>query len=195
MLTLSEVKSGWIKTASNDLDTQITGWINTATRRIKSICRQPILQESVDFTFIGNDRQVRLAHVTTTLGNITQVQFRGNPFSAWQTQTSIDVAKFDVEGVWYFYREGYFESDNMWKITTTAGWPIGSIPLDIKTVCGEMIYQLFKESPYATDTRVLGVTQVQKQQGGVGGIVTTTTFQDMVPRWEMMLEPYTIYTA
>lgn len=195
MLTLAEVKSSWIKTASNDLDTQITGWINTATRRIKSICRQPILQESVDFTFIGNDRQVRLAHITTTLGNITQVQFRGNPFNAWQSQTTIDVAKFDVEGVWYFYREGYFESDNMWKITTTAGWAIGSVPLDIKTVCGEMVYQLFKESPYATDTRVLGVSQVQKQQGGVGGIITTTTFQDMVPRWEMMLEPYTIVTA
>ena len=108
MLTLAEVKSAWIKTASNDLDTQITGWINTATRRIKSICRQPILQESVDFTFIGNDRQVRLAHITTTLGNITQVQFRGNPFSNWQTQSTIDIAKFDVEGVWYFYREGYY---------------------------------------------------------------------------------------
>lgn len=195
MLTLAEVKSAWIKTASNDLDTQITGWINTATTRIKSICRQPILQESVDFTFIGNDRQVRLAHITTTLGNISAVQFRANPFSAWQNQPSIDVAKFDIEGVWYFYREGYFGSENMWKISTTAGWTIGNIPLDIKTVCGEMIYQLFKESPYATDTRVLGVLQVQKQQGGVGGIVTTTTFQDMLPRWEMMLEPYTIVTA
>ena len=195
MLTLSEVKSSWIKTASNDLDTQITGWINTATRRIKSICRQPILQESINFTFIGNDRQVRLAHITTLLGNITQVQFRGNPFSNWQTQTQIDIAPFTVEGVYYFYREGYFESEYIWKISVPAGWTIANIPLDIKTVCGEMIYQLFKESPYATDVRVLGVSQVQKQQGGVGGIVTTTTFQDMIPRWEMMLEPYTIYTA
>lgn len=195
MLTLSEVKSSWIKTASNDLDTQITGWINTATRRIKSICRQPILQETVDFTFIGNDRQVRLAHITTLLGNITQVQFRGNPFSPWQSQTQIDIAPFTVEGVYYFYREGYFGSENIWKITVPAGWTIANVPLDIKTVCGEMIYQLFKESPYATDVRVLGVAQVQKQQGGVGGIVTTTTFQDMIPRWEMMLEPYTIVTA
>ena len=195
MLTVSEVKSAWIKTASNDLDTQITGWINTATTRIKSICRQPILQESVDFTFIGNDRQVRLAHITTTLGAITNVAYRSTPFDNWQNQPSIDVAKFDVEGVWYFYREGYFDSGNLWKITTTAGWTIANVPLDIKTVCGEMIYQLFKESPYATDTRVLGVTQVQKQQGGVGGIITTTTFQDMLPRWEMMLEPYTIVTA
>lgn len=195
MLTLNEVKANWIKTNSNDLDAQINGWISTATRKIKSMCRQPILQESVDFTFIGNDRQVRLAHVTTTLGNITQVQFRGNPFSNWQTQSTIDIAKFDVEGVWYFYREGYFESDTIWKITVPTGWAIANVPLDIKTVCGEMIYQLFKESPYATDQRVLGVTQIQKTQGGPGGIVVTTTFQDMVPRWEMMLEPYTIVTA
>ena len=195
MLSLSEVKSNWIKTSSNDLDTQITGWINTATRRIKSICRQPILQETVDFTFIGNDRQVRLAHITTLLGNITSVQFRANPFSSWQTQTTVDVAKFDVEGVWYFYREGYFDSANMWKITLPAGWTQANIPLDIKNVCGEMIYQLFKESPYATDQRVLGLTQLQKSQGGAGGIVTTHTFQEMLPRWEMILEPYVIRTA
>lgn len=195
MLTLNEVKANWVKTNSNDLDAQITGWISTATRKIKAMCRQPILQESVDFTFIGNDRQVRLAHITTALGNITNVAFRVSPFDTWQNQPTIDVAKFDVEGVWYFYREGYFESSYMWKVTTTAGWVIGDVPLDIKTVCGEMIYQLFKESPYATDQRVLGVTQIQKTQGGPGGIVVTTTFQDMIPRWEQMLEPYTIVTA
>jgi hypothetical protein len=195
MLTLSEVKASWIKTTSNDLNTQITGWINTATIRIKSICRQPILQESVNLSFVGNDRQVRLAHVTTTLGSISGVQFRANPFNSWQSQTSIDVSAFEIEGVWYLYREGFFDSGNLWKVSTTAGWSINSIPLDIKTVCGEMIYQLFKESPYATDQRVLGLTQLQKSQGGPGGIVTTHTFQDMLPRWEMLLEPYTIVTA
>lgn len=195
MLTLSEVKASWIKTTSNDLNTQITGWINTATTRIKSICRQPILQESVNLSFVGNDRQVRLAHVTTTLGSISGVQFRANPFNSWQSQTSIDVSAFEIEGVWYLYREGFFDSGNLWKVSTTAGWSINSIPLDIKTVCGEMIYQLFKESPYATDQRVLGLTQLQKSQGGPGGIVTTHTFQDMLPRWEMLLEPYTIVTA
>lgn len=195
MLTLSEVKASWIKTTSNDLNTQITGWINTATTRIKSICRQPILQESVNLSFVGNDRQVRLAHVTTTLGSISGVQFRANPFNSWQSQTSIDVSAFEIEGVWYLYREGFFDSGNLWKVSTTAGWSINNIPLDIKTVCGEMIYQLFKESPYATDQRVLGLTQLQKSQGGPGGIVTTHTFQDMLPRWEMLLEPYTIVTA
>ena len=195
MLTLSEVKASWIKTTSNDLNTQITGWINTATTRIKSICRQPILQESVNLSFVGNDRQVRLAHVTTTLGSISGVQFRANPFNSWQSQTSIDVSAFEIEGVWYLYREGFFDSGNLWKVSTTAGWSINNIPLDIKTVCGEMIYQLFKESPYATDQRVLGLTQLQKSQGGSGGIVTTHTFQDMLPRWEMLLEPYVIRTA
>ena len=195
MLSLSEVKSNWIKTSSNDLDTQITGWISSATKRIKTICRQPILQESVDFTFIGNDRQVRLAHVTTILGNVANVQFRGDPFSGWQTQTSIDISSFNIEGVWYFYRDGYFGSDNIWKITVNAGWTQANVPQDIKTVCGEMIYQLFKESPYATDQRVLGLNQLQKTQGGPGGIVTVQTFQNMLPRWEMLLEPYTIVTA
>lgn len=195
MLTLNEVKSSWVKTNSNDLDTQITGWISTATAKIKAMCRQPILQESVDFTFVGNDRQVKLAHITTTMGAISSVQYRANPFSSWQSQSQIDIASFDVEGVWYFYRDAFFDSGNIWKVSTTAGWSIQNIPLDIKTVCGEMIYQLFKESPYATDQRVLGITQLQKQQGGAAGITVTTTFQNMIPRWEMMLEPYTIHTT
>lgn len=195
MLTLNEVKSSWVKTNSNDLDAQITGWISTATAKIKAMCRQPILQESVDFTFVGNDRQVKLAHVTTEMGAISSVQFRPNPFNSWQTQTTIDIASFDVEGVWYFYRDAIFDSGNIWKITTNVGWLINDIPLDIKTVCGEMIYQLFKESPYATDQRVLGITQLQKQQGGASGITVTTTFQNMIPRWEMMLEPYVIHTT
>jgi len=192
MLTVSEVKSDWIKTSSNDLNTQITGWINSATKRINTICRQPILQQSTDFNFIGNDRQIRLAHVTTLIGTPTLVQFRGDPFSNWQTQTTIDLAPFQIEGVWYFYREGYFGSEHFWKITAPVGWAIGNVPLDIKTVCGEMIYQLFKESPYATDQRLLGVTSLAKVQGGV---TSTLTFQDMSPRWEMMLEPYIIRTA
>ena len=195
MLTLNEVKANWIKTTSSDLDTQITGWIATATAKIKSMCRQPILQESVDFKFVGNDRQVRLAHITTTLGAITNVAYRGTPFDSWQNQTTIDVSAFDIEGVWYFYRDGIFDSGNLWKITTTAGFLIENIPLDIKTVCGEMIYQLFKESPYATDQRILGITQLQKSQGGASGLVVTTTFQNMIPRFELMLEPYTIRTA
>ena len=58
-----------------------------------------------------------------------------------------------------------------------------------------MIYQLFKESPYATDQRILGITQLQKSQGGASGLVVTTTFQNMIPRFELMLEPYTIRTA
>lgn len=195
MLTLNEVKANWIKTTSSDLDPQITGWISTATTKIKSMCRQPILQESVDFKFVGNDRQVRLAHITTTLGAITNVSYRPTPFDSWQVQPTIDVSAFDVEGVWYFYREGFFDSGNLWKITTTAGYTQANVPLDIKTVCGEMIYQLFKESPYATDQRILGITQLQKQQGGPSGLVVTTTFQNMIPRWELMLEPYTIRTA
>ena len=195
MLTLNEVKANWIKTTSSDLDTQITGWIATATAKIKAMCRQPILQESVDFKFVGNDRQVRLAHITTTLGAITNVAYRGTPFDSWQNQTTIDVSAFDIEGVWYFYRDGIFDSGNLWKITTTAGFLIENIPLDIKTVCGEMIYQLFKESPYATDQRILGITQLQKSQGGASGLVVTTTFQNMIPRFELMLEPYTIRTA
>ena len=192
MLTQAEVKSDWIKTASNDLNTQIDGWISAATKRINTICRQPILLQSTDFNFIGNDRQIRLAHVTTLIGTPTLVQFRGDPFSAWQTQTTVDLAPFQIEGVWYFYREGYFISQNFWKITAPVGFSIGNVPLDIKTVCGEMIYQLFKESPYATDQRLLGVTSLAKVQGGV---TSTLTFQDMSPRWEMMLEPYIIRTC
>jgi hypothetical protein len=195
MLTLAEIKSSWIKTASNDLDTQINGWIAIANRKIKSICRQPILQESIDYTFVGNDRQVRLAHVTTVLGAITLVQYRGNPFNSYQTQTSIDVSSFNIEGVYYFYREGYFTSDLIWKLTMLTGFPINDIPKDIKAVHGEMVYQLFKESPFATDVRVLGVSSIQKSQGGPSGTVINTTFENMVPRWQHMLEPYTIYTA
>jgi hypothetical protein len=195
MLTLAEIKSSWIKTTSNDLDAQINGWISIANRKIKSICRQPILQESIDYTFIGNDRQVRLAHVTTVLGAITLVQYRGNPFNGYQTQTTIDVSSFNIEGVYYFYREGYFTSDLIWKLTMLTGFAINDIPKDIKTVHGEMVYQLFKESPFATDIRVLGVSSIQKSQGGPSGTVINTTFENMVPRWEQMLEPYTIYTA
>lgn len=195
MLTLAEIKSSWIKTASNDLDTQINGWIAIANRKIKSICRQPILQESIDYTFVGNDRQVRLAHVTTVLGAITLVQYRGNPFNAYQTQTTIDISSFNIEGVYYFYREGYFTSDLIWKLTMLTGFPINDIPKDIKAVHGEMVYQLFKESPFATDVRVLGVSSIQKSQGGPSGTVINTTFENMVPRWQHMLEPYTIYTA
>ena len=195
MLTLAEVKSSIIKTTSNDLDAQITGWIAIANRRIKSICRQPILQESIDYTFVGNDRQVRLAHVTTVLGPITLVQYRGNPFNGYQTQTTIDVSSFNIEGVYYFYREGTFTSDLIWKLTMLTGFSINDVPKDIKTVCGEMIYQLFKESPFATDVRVLGLTSYQKNIGGVGGTVITSTFENQVPRWERILEPYTIVTA
>jgi hypothetical protein len=195
MLTLAEVKSSIIKTTSNDLDAQINGWIAIANRRIKSICRQPILQESIDYTFVGNDRQVRLAHVTTVLGAITIVQYRGNPFNGYQTQTTIDVSSFNIEGVYYFYREGLFTSDLIWKLTMLTGFAINDIPKDIKMVCGEMIYQLFKESPFATDVRVLGLSSYQKNIGGQGGTVITSTFENQAPRWERILEPYTIVTA
>lgn len=191
MNSIEDIKANWIKTTSDGIDTQIEAWINIATEHVEKICRQAILKRDVDLIYVGHGRQIKLAHATVPI-DVKDVAFRARPIDDWTVQTTLDVAQFDVEGVWYLYREAGFSSSYMWKVTVEAGWAIADIPALIKAVHGEMVYTLFRESPYASDQRILGVSQVSKTQGGV---TTTTSFADLIPRWTMLLEPYTVVTA
>ena len=193
MNTVAEIKSNWIKIESNitSLDTQIQGWIDIAVDHITKLCRQPVLQKSVQITFVGNGRQIKLAHVMVPLA-VTASSYRALPSDAWTTISPNDITAFDVEGVQYLFRDDTFSTDYFYKVTANVGYAIADVPKLVKTVCGEMVYVLFRESPYSQDQRTLGVDSTSKTQGGV---TTSQSFADMIPRWAHMLEPYTVVTA
>lgn len=186
LVTVQEIKTSYLNVGDSSSDTRILTLIGQAGSIIKGICKQPIEQETIALDFVGNKTQTHLLPYTIPV-TLTSLQYKENvDDAAWTTATGAIVVKAD--GVYQVY---YDEGLNyvLWRANLTVGYTDATAPADLKSVCSEMVVELFKNTDYSGRENRLGLQSVASSEGGT---TTTTIYKDLTSRFRQRLAPYIV---
>lgn len=187
LLTVTELKANWLNIGDSSQDTRLAALINQAGAIIDGICKQPIVQDSSVFEFVGTHEQVQILPYTVTT-TLTSLQYKEEPDdAAWQTASAGIIVR--TEGVYQVYlKDGL--TYPLWRVNTTVGFTDATCPYDIKSVCGEMVLELFKNTDFSGRENRFGLQSVASAEGGT---TTTTIYKDMTARFKQRLSPYRVW--
>jgi hypothetical protein len=118
---------------------------------------------------------------------LTSLQYKEHVDDAtWTTATGAIVVKAD--GVYQVY---YAEGLNyvLWRANVTVGYTDANTPADIKSVCSEMVVELFKNTDYSGRENRIGLQSVASSEGGT---TVTTVYRDLTNRFRARLAPYIV---
>jgi hypothetical protein len=186
LVTVSEIKTSYLNIGDSTQDTRILWFILQAGLIIKGICKQPIETETVALDFVGNRMQTYLLPYTVPV-TLTSLQYKEHVDDAtWTTATGAIVVKAD--GVYQVY---YAEGLNyvLWRANLTVGYTDANTPADIKSVCSEMVVELFKNTDYSGRENRIGLQSVASSEGGT---TVTTVYRDLTNRFRARLAPYIV---
>lgn len=186
LLTVTELKANWLNIGDSSQDTRLQALINQAGAMIDGICKQPIVQATGPYDFIGSHHQTQLLPYTVTT-TLSSLQYKEDVLdAAWTTATGAIIVKAD--GVYQVYYEDGLTYP-VWRANVTVGYTDATCPYDIKSVCGEMVLELFKNTDFSGRENRLGLQSVASAEGGT---TTTTIYKDLTTRFRSRLAPYIV---
>ena len=186
LLTVTELKANWLNIGDSSQDTRLQALINQAGAMIDGICKQPIVQATGPYDFIGSNGQTQLLPYTVTT-TLLSLQYKEDVLdAAWTTATGAIIVKAD--GVYQVYYEDGLTYP-VWRANVTVGYTDATCPYDIKSVCGEMVLELFKNTDFSGRENRLGLQSVASAEGGT---TTTTIYKDLTARFRSRLAPYIV---
>lgn len=171
------------------LDDTLTSICEEVTTRIETICRQPIEQVTKSaYRFIGSGTYEH-TFPFSRISTIANVYYRATPVTAWTAVDSGDVVVLSESATVY--------NDNTWiagmeyKADIVVGW--STVPLDIVSVAREMVQIQFMEmGSRGSDARPIGLAAKGES---IGGGNVSTSFMEMLPKWEYRLSRYRVPTV
>lgn len=186
LITVTELKANWLNIGDSSQDTRLAALINQAGAIIDGICKQPIVQTTNPYEFIGSNGQTQLLPYTVTT-TLTSLQYKeAVTDSTWTTASGAIIVKAD--GVYQVYYEDGL-THPLWRANMTVGYTDTTCPQDIKSVCGEMVLELFKNSDFSGRENRLGLQSVANSEGGM---TMTTIYKDLTTRFRSRLAPYIV---
>lgn len=186
LITVTELKSQWLNIGDSSQDTRLQALINQAGAIIDGICKQPIVQQTGPYDFIGSNTQVQLLPYTVTT-SLSSLQYKEKLTDAnWTTATGAIIVRAD--GVYQVYYEDGLQHP-VWRANVTVGFTDSTCPYDIKSVCGEMVLELFKNTDFSGRENRIGLQSVASAEGGT---TTTTIYKDLSSRFRSRLAPYIV---
>jgi hypothetical protein len=199
LTTLANLKANYlnIDVLDTDRDATITACIEQAGEIMKTVCNQPLEQESVDFYFPGQAVTAPLAtqllggsgYATKTIPYTTPVELsavyrRSLPTDAWVVESGCVVFVADVQSQIYCSNGfGY----NLYKAVLNVGYT--TIPNDLVHAASELAVYIFNETNVSNESRA-GLASKTITQNGV---TTTRTYADILARLAPILSKYTVY--
>ena len=193
--TLQEVKD-YLKISIHDSDAILETWINHASSSIEQYTNRKIVVQSVSGEIYDGDgsdtlfvrywpvTQLSTESAPTTAQKLASLQYRNGPDEAWtDIETDIDHIFIDVN--WPFiklYEQTFPKGMRNVKISYKAGF--STIPGDIWRVSVEMVADMWNQSKHGTSDR-LGKSTVSIQS-------SSTTYKDLKPEWEKVLDYYRV---
>ena len=186
LLTVTELKSQWLNIGDSSQDTRLAALINQAGAIIDGICKQPIVQQSGQYDFTGSVYKVQVLPYTITTA-LTSLQYKEEiTDAAWTTASGAILVKAD--GVYQVYYDDGL-THPVWRANVTVGYTDATCPYDVKSVCGEMVLELFKNTDFSGRENRLGLQSVASAEGGT---TTTTIYKDLTTRFRSRLAPYIV---
>lgn len=186
LITVTELKANWLNIGDSSQDTRLQGLISQAGAIINGICKQPVAYGQVEYQFQGPKVQT---HILPYLAPITVVktEYASDITDGLWTQISGTIC-VKSEGVYQLYNaEGFNEA--LYRATLNVGYTDATAPADLKSVCGEMVLELFKMTDFSGRENRLGLNSVASSEGGMA---VTTTYKDLTARFKQRLSPYIV---
>ena len=186
LLTVTELKASWLNIGDSSQDTRLAALINQAGAIIDGICKQPIVQQSGPYDFTGSQYKVQLLPYTVTT-TLSSLQYKEEVTdAAFTTATGAILVRAD--GVYQVYYDDGL-THPVWRANVVVGYTDATCPYDIKSVCGEMVLELFKNTDFSGRENRLGLQSVASAEGGT---TTTTIYKDLTTRFRSRLAPYIV---
>lgn len=169
------------------VDDALTEIIESVQSDIEGFLNQPIESGAVVYQFVGNGTFTHTLPYSQCSAVATP-QTRDTPVDAWQSVTGSVVVARSTSPASIYHEDGWSEGTD-YRATVTVGW--SAIPATVLHVAREMCLIRYQELGHgdAKSGRLLGVASRATQSGG---IAATTSYMDMVPRWEKALSKYRI---
>ena len=202
LTTLSALKSNYlnIDPLDTDRDATITACIEQAGSYIRTLCNQPIEQESLDYYFngdrvanadlskqlLGGDGYATKLLPYTTPVTLSGLYHRTLPTDSWVSQSGAVIYKHG--DLFRLYSSDGFAWP-LYKAELSVGYT--SIPGDVVHAASELALYIWNETSVSNEARA-GVASKSIAQNG---ITTTKTFADIVMKLKPILTKYTIYTV
>ena len=186
LLTVTELKASWLNIDDSSQDTRLAALINQAGAIIDGICKQPIVQQTGPYDFLGSAYKVQLLPYSVTT-SLSSLQYKEDiTDAAWTTASGAILVKAD--GVYQVYYDDGL-THPVWRANVTVGYTDATCPYDIKSVCGEMVLELFKNTDFSGRENRIGLQSVASAEGGT---TTTTIYKDLTTRFRSRLAPYIV---
>ncbi len=105
LLTVTELKANWLNIGDSSQDTRLQALINQAGAMIDGICKQPVVQATGPYDFIGSHHQTQLLPYTVTT-TLSSLQYKEDVLdAAWTTATGAIIVKADGVYQVYYHRD------------------------------------------------------------------------------------------
>lgn len=182
--SVADLKSKYLNITGNAEDTALTELADLANGYIKTICRQPIEQETVTRYVIGKG-EIYLALPYTVPVTLTSCKERSDPSEAFVTSPVTPTVFTGDAGQKYLYLPNGFSSP-FYELTLSVGYA-SDYPEEIRLVFAEMVKELRSYSGFASEGDRFGV---ESQSQNVGGFSTTTKYKSLENRWRRLLSRF-----
>lgn len=201
LTTLADFKANYlnIDPLDTERDATITACIEQASEMVKTLCGQPIEQETVDFYFPGKATYAPLAiqllggsgYAAKTVPytspvTLSAVYRRSLPSDAWVAESGCTLFVSDLQNQIYCSNGfGY----NLYKAVLVVGY--ATIPADIVYAVSELAMYVWNETNVSNEGRAGLASKTITQNN----ITTTRTYADIVKRLQPILSSYTLYAV
>lgn len=202
IVTLAEAKTQ-LKITASTIDSTLETWINESSSWIEAFINNKVVEQSVSNEYSDGDGSRRLYpryYPITQLSTeaspsdaqkLASLQSRINPDSSFtDIETTMNHIKINLKDSFIELYDEVF--DYGWqniKISYKAGYSSANLPLEIKTVCLEMVQMRYNESKQGNDQ--LGRGNSSMSQGG-GSV--NVAYKDLMPKWKEILIKYKNYS-
>lgn len=187
IITKEIIKSDWLGRAVNDttLDAAIDRWILQAAGIAKSICKQPISQETITKYFDGPLNGCHYRTGYTSPVSLTSLSYRQLPTDSW---TAISSSFLAVDKTDIYYTNGF--PDLQYKLVCDVGYTSSNVPADIIQAYAVLVVSAYKRSNIGESAGSIGVSSITLSRSGE--TTTTITMKDVTPEVKALLQPYTV---
>lgn len=198
IITVAESKTQ-LKITGSTLDTTLESWINEASDWVENYINNKVVEQSISSEYHDGDdgdrlytryfpiTQLSTETSPTNAQKLASLQYRNDPDSSWvDIETNINHISVNKEDSFIgLYDEVVPYGWQNIKISYKAGYNSTDIPLEIKTVCAEIVQMRYNESKQGNDQ--LGRGNSSLNQGG-GSV--SVSYKDMFPKWKDILSRY-----
>lgn len=182
-----------IGSENEEFNTAIDTVIAEAEQKIRTICRQPVEQETMVYQFAGPGKPDKVLRFFP-VADLTKVERYDSVAIGW---TEIDDEEYNLlrpNGVYSIHRTTVFELERVYRATFKVGYASGSDELvQIKGIARDMVITALKQYDIAGIGKDwLGASSIMELAPTPGSMIKVTPMnpEKMEVQWRERLAPY-----